>query len=277
MGKIVFIFMVIMFLNNCTLLKKKHKIIISPEQVSSAIVVDDNYLLNKYLSDGFPVDYNFNGNTLLERVLENNSLKSLKTLLNRGVDIEQRDEYGKTPIFYVRSLEALQMLIDDGAEIDVYDKNNESLLTFFIKNKPESYSELIINKGVKIDDWNTLFWASVEGTPQIISHMAKNGADFSTKNKNGNYPIYYSYNENNILELLKVGNYNLSEVNLKNENILGEVYLRAVANGYIKVVDKLIEMGVNPRYMSYGDNALSIANDTENEDMINYLKSKGLK
>ena len=63
-------------------------------------------------------------------MLENNSLKSLKTLLNRGVDIEQRDEYGKTPIFYVRSLEALQMLIDDGAEIDVYDKNNESLLTF---------------------------------------------------------------------------------------------------------------------------------------------------
>ena len=277
MRKIVFIFMVIIFLNNCTLLKKKHKIIISPEQVSSAIVIDDNYLLNKYLSDGFPIDYNFSGDTLLKKVLENNSLKSLKTLLNRGVDLELRDEYGKTPIFYVRSLDALKMLTDDGAEIDVYDKDNESLLTFFIKNKPESYSKFIIKKGVKMNDWDTLFWASIEGTPETIEYMAKNGADFSQKNKAGNYPIYYAYNQNNILELLKVASYNFQETNLNNENILGEVYLRSVANGYIEVVDKLIQLGVNPRYMSYGDNALTIALNANNQDMIKYLKEKGLQ
>ena len=65
--------------------------------------------------------------------------------------------------------------------------------------------------------------------------------------------------------------------NKKNENIFGEIYLRAVENGYVNVVKKLFELGINPYYMSYGDSAISIAKEKNNLEMIELLKSKGLK
>ena len=276
MKKLLILFIAIL-LTGCSLISKKHEVVISPEQVSNAIITDDNYLLNKYLSDGFPIDYDSNGETLLKMVLENNSLKSLSTLLDRGVDVETRDKSGKTPIFYVRSIEALELLIKDGANIDSYDKGGVNLLTYFIQNKPVSYSELLIKNGVRLTDWDSLFWAVISGDSKLIRDMANAGANFSQKDDKGNYPIYYAYNQDNILELLQVTKYNLNEKNLKNENVLGEVYLRAVADGYIDVVDKLISLGVNPNYMSYGDSAISIARNNNEIEMLEYLKSKGIE
>ena len=48
-------------------------------------------------------------------------------------------------------------------------------------------------------------------------------------------------------------------------------------NGYVNVVKKLFELGINPYYMSYGDSAISIAKEKNNLEMIELLKSKGLK
>ncbi|WP_410208757.1 ankyrin repeat domain-containing protein [Fusobacterium sp.] len=277
MKKLFVILLSVMLMCSCTLLSKKHQIIISPEQVSNAIITDDNYLLNKYLSDGFPIDYDSDGETLLRLVLENNSLKCLTTLLDRDVDIETRDSYGRTPIFYVRSIDALKLLINDGANIDSYDKGGENLLTYFIKNKPVSYSQLLIDNKVALNDWNTLFWAVISGNSELIRSMAKAGADFSLKDKEGNYPVYYAYNKNNIMTLLDVAKYNIDARNIKNENVLGEVYLRAVADGYKDVVEKIISLGINPEYMSYGDNAISIAEINNDMSMLEYLKNKGIK
>ena len=67
-----------------------------------------------------------------------------------------------------------------------------------------------------------------------------------------------------LLKLLEIKDYNLNMRNRKNENIFGEIYLRAVDNGYVNVVKKLFELGVNPYYMSYGDSAISIAKEKNN-------------
>jgi ankyrin repeat protein len=75
----------IVILSGCTLFQKKSTIP-TIEQVYSSILLDDAYRLNKYLIDGFPLDYeNSDGKNLLVIALENNSLNSIDILLNKDM------------------------------------------------------------------------------------------------------------------------------------------------------------------------------------------------
>lgn len=274
MKKIGIVLLFLILLMGCTSFNKNKSVPISFFEVSNAILVDDNYLLNKYLSEN-PELTSSELNTLLIATLENNSFKSLKTLIDRGADINYINPIsGRTPIFSVRSISSLNFLIDEGADLNIIDKNNISLLSYFIENKPLNYSEVLIENGVDLSNWNILLQASIKGSANLIKKMLENGADFSQVDKFGNYPIYYAYAESNILELLNETGYNLNQKNLKKENILGEVYLRAVANGYKDVIIKLWELGVNPYYTSYGDNAISIAVDSSNEEILKFLQNR---
>lgn len=107
--------------------------------------------------------------------------------------------------------------------------------------------------------------------------MNERGANFLEVDERGNYPIYYVYDEKNLMELLNIKGYDLKKRNLNRENILGEVYLRAVANGFTDVIKRVLELGVNPNYASYGDNAISIAKENKNSEMIKFLNDNGIK
>ena len=39
----------------------------------------------------------------------------------------------------------------------------------------------------------------------------------------------------------------------------------------------MLELGVNPNYTSYGDNAISIAKENKNSEMIKFLNDNGIK
>ena len=278
-----FIFILILIVSSgCTLFQKKST---TPtvDQVYSSILLDDSYRLNKYLIDGFPLEYeDSNGKNLLVIALENNSLKSIEVLLNKDIDKNKRDNSGKTPIFYVRSFEALSKLCEDKAVLNVFDSQGEPLLVYFLKNKPLSYSNYLITQNIDFElkdknGWSALFWSGINGDAEIIREMSQRGANFLATDNQGNYPIYYVYDEKNLLELLNIKGYDLKKVNNNRENVLGEVYLRAVANGYTEVIKKLLGMGINPNYASYGDTAISIAKENKNLEMIKFLNSNGVR
>ncbi len=275
--------LILLLFTSCSFFQNREKNIATPDMVYTAIFLDDSYNLNKYLSEGFPVDYRDPSNkTLLMSIVESNSLKSLDVILNKGVNLELKDDRGRTAIFYVRSLEALKKLVEIGADKDVVLNDGTPLFTYFLKDKSILYSLYLIEKGSNYtledeDGWNSLFWAVVIGNSDIVRALREDGADFLIQDMKGNSPIYYAYDEKILLELLNVPNYNLNLKNKQGENILGEVYLRAVANGYLEVVKKLLELGVNPRYISYGDSAISIAKERENLEMIKFLNDNNIK
>lgn len=282
MRKLICLSMIIIIFTSCSMLKDKKNVVIAPEEVVNAIETDNSFLLNSFFSEDFPVTYSKDGKSLLMIAVENDSHNVLDMILVRGAYLEEEIEDGRTPIFYVRSSEALNKLVIAGADINKLDNKKESVISYFIKNKPFEYSEYLVIAGANLDvendeGWTPIFDAVVSGNIKLVELMLERGGDFKKEDVYGNIPIFYTNNEDMLLKLLEIKDYNLNMRNKKNENIFGEIYLRAVENGYVNVVKKLFELGINPYYMSYGDSAISIAKEKNNLEMIELLKSKGLK
>lgn len=282
MRKLICLSMIIIIFTSCSMLKEKKNVVIAPEEVVNAIETDNSFLLNSFFSEDFPVTYSKDRKSLLMIAIENDSHNVLDMILIRGAYLEEEIEDGRTPIFYVRSSEALNKLVIAGADINKLDNKKESVISYFIKNKPFEYSEYLVLAGANLDietseGWTPIFDAVVSGNIKLVELMLERGGDFKKEDIYGNIPIFYTNDENMLLKLLEIKDYNLNMRNRKNENIFCEIYLRAVDNGYVNVVKKLFELGVNPYYMSYGDSAISIAKEKNNLEMIELLQSKGLK
>lgn len=282
MRKLICLCMIIIIFTSCSMLKNKKNVVIAPEEVVNAVETDNSFLLNSFFSEDFPVTYSKDGKSLLMIAIENDSHNVLDMILVRGAYLEEEIEDGRTPIFYVRSSEALNKLVIAGTNINKLDNKKESVISYFIKNKPFEYSEYLVIAGANLDvendeGWTPIFDAVVSGNIKLVELMLERGGDFKKEDVYGNIPIFYTNNEDMLLKLLEIKDYNLNMRNKKNENIFGEIYLRAVENGYVNVVKKLFELGINPYYMSYGDRAISIAKEKNNLEMIELLKSKGLK
>ena len=282
MRKLICLCMIIIIFTSCSMLKNKKNVVIAPEEVVNAVETDNSFLLNSFFSEDFPVTYSKDGKSLLMIAIENDSHNVLDMILVRGAYLEEEIEDGRTPIFYVRSSEALNKLVIAGADINKLDNKKESVISYFIKNKPFEYSEYLVIAGANLDvendeGWTPIFDAVVSGNIKLVELMLERGGDFKKEDVYGNIPIFYTNNEDMLLKPLEIKDYNLNMRNKKNENIFGEIYLRAVENGYVNVVKKLFELGINPYYMSYGDRAISIAKEKNNLEMIELLKSRGLK
>lgn len=283
MKKLLILFIISITIISCSSFGSKDKNIITPDEVLNAVETDNTMLLNNFFASDFPIGYvNKEGKSLLIIALENDSQKVLNMLLGKGVYLEETFEDGKTPIFYVRSLNALEQMVKAGADINKKDSSGKTLLSYFIEAKPLSYSKYLIEQGADVNaveenGWTPVFRAAAGRDISLLEAMKNNGGNFTKQDLAGNFPIYYAQNEEILLKLLDSAKYDLNMKNKKRENILGEIYLRAVSYDYISVIDKLLEIGVNPNYMSYGDSALSIARDNRNESMIKYLNSKGIK
>lgn len=282
MRKLICLCIIIIIFTSCSMLKDKKNVVIAPEEVINAVETDNSFLLNSFFSEDFPVTYSKDGKSLLMIAIENDSCNVLDMILVRGAYLEEEIEEGRTPIFYVRGSEALNKLVIAGADINRLDNKRESVISYFIKNKPFEYSEYLVLAGANLDienseGWTPVFDAVVSGNIKLVELMLEKGGNFKKEDIYGNIPIFYTNDENMLLKLLEIKGYNLNMKNRKNENIFGEIYLRAVENGYVNVVKKLFELGVNPYYMSYGDSAISIAKERNNLEMIKLLQSKGLK
>lgn len=283
MKKLLILFIISITIISCSSFGSKDKNIITPDEVLNAVETDNIMLLNNFFASDFPIGYvNKEGKSLLIIALENDSQKVLNMLLGKGVYLEETFEDGKTPIFYVRSLNALEQMVKAGADINKKDSSGKTLLSYFIEAKPLSYSKYLTEQGADVNaveenGWTPVFRAAAGRHISLLEAMKNNGGNFTKQDLAGNFPIYYAQNEEILLKLLDSAKYNLNAKNKKEENILGEIYLRAVSYNYVSVIEKLLEVGINPNYMSYGDSALSIARDNRNESMIKYLNSKGIK
>ena len=298
MKNILVVMVLGIFLLSCSNIEKEktitvEKIEIPYSMVEQSIRLDDSISLELFLENGFDPNYiTEDGETLLMKIVKDNSLKSLKMLTSYDVNLEKETivkrrknttSYNSTKraIDFVNSKKALNILMDAGVDIDYIDNLGDPLIIKFIKNKPNSYTEKLILESVNIDqkgkeNWTPLMWATARKNTEIVRVLLENHADINLTDERKNPAIYYAYDEKTILMFL-VENLNIYYKNKDGENILGEVYLRSISNSYYNAVKKIVEIGEDKNYASYGDTPLGIARENKDEKMIKLLKELGVE
>lgn len=216
-------------------------------------MIDSYFSINSYIASGISPNLVIDGKPLILEALNYDSTKVLEVLLTRGANPNAVYE-GKTMVYYVRSLKALKILLENGAYIP------DGLFKYFVLNKPEAYADYLLTRNCDFNTLENIMVAINYGTPSLISKMADVGVDFLKKDKNLNYPLYYAKRSNIFLTVLNLGKYDLNAVNIYGENVLGMAYLNAVKRGQWDVVERLLELGVDKNYMAYGLNSKDIEN-----------------
>lgn len=272
---------------------KIEKVEILYSMVEQAIALDDAMSLKLFLENGFNPNYrSVDGETLLMKIVKNNSLKSLKEIINYGVELEMETPFEKMrnitsyketkrAIDFVRSKKALEILIEAGSDINYINNQGIPLIINFIKIKSDSYvKELILNKVdlniADSDQWTPLMWSTSKRNKEVVKLILENKVDINKIDDRKNSAIYYAYDEDIIIMLL-TKNLNLNHKNKDGENILGEVYLRSISNSYYDAVKKIIEIGSDKNYSSYGDEPIKIARKNKDEKMVELLLKLGVE
>lgn len=237
--------------------------------VYEAILGDDSRSLTSFFNSGFsPAHLDKNGRSLLDIAIKYDSLESIQVLARKDLNLNEG-------LFRVRSFQALEILTKNGANLNGKNSLGEPLIIYYIKNKPDSFTQYIISQGASLENgdshgWKPIFWAASVGSPEILKELLKRGANPQEKDRDGNFPIYYVTDREKLEILLGYG-YDLNTKNREGENIFGEILMKAVANREFQIIEKLIKKGVNPEYRSYGRGAMDIAERARDKEMIEFL------
>lgn len=269
------------------------KIEIPYSMVEQSIDLDDAMSLRLFLESGFDPNYiSEGGETLLMKIVRNNSLKSLKEIISYGVDLETETplkkrknttsyEATKRAIDFVKTKKSLDILVEAGVDINYVDNLGEPLIIKFIKERHNSYVEKLISEKADLniadkDKWTPLMWAVVRKNKEIVKLLIENKANLNLTDDRRNSAIYYAYDED-IIKMFLTKDLNLYYKNKDGENVLGEVYLRSISNSYYRAVEDIIKIGGDKNYSSYGDTPMGIARENKDEKMIELLLKMGVK
>ncbi len=160
--------------------------------------VDFNQLIDLPNKDSYPVFYTFHPKLIgvttvsfLHILVRTDSMNNFNYLMIKrgGIDLNQKDSLGKTPIFYAQKLGVVEYLIANGAKTDVVDNNGNTLLHLTqdidllkVFSKHQIDHNAVNNQGQKWYDGKPLIqlidnnllpeWKSI---PKITNLLLQNG------------------------------------------------------------------------------------------------------
>ena len=150
------------------------------------------------------------GKALIDAAMDGN-FEKVKLLIEKGADIDAKDNDGVTALMYVSragDLEIAKYLVENGADVNAKDKEGWSVL---MEASYEGHLKVVkyliengkVNVNSKDDDgWNALMRASWRGYSEIVKYLVKNGADINIKNNDGKTALDWADTEE-IKEVLR--------------------------------------------------------------------------
>ncbi|MBO4351784.1 MAG: ankyrin repeat domain-containing protein [Proteobacteria bacterium] len=143
-----------------------------------------------------------------DRLFQAESAEQFKALIAEGVDVNTRDNNGRTVLFdvdldfakggdYSKAIEIAKILIDAGIDVNAKDKDGKSVLFEITYVKEiEPYLKLLLDHGadakVKAKDGSTVLFVATNKedygdkcVPQLVKMLIDAGADVDAKNNKG--------------------------------------------------------------------------------------------
>jgi len=157
-------------------------------------------------------------NDLLKKSIQMDFLQLSKYALSLGADVNFKDRYGSSPLYYAakyQSLENVKLLLDNGADINVKNKDGWTPLMIVI-NPPQ------------VGGYNQ--------SPEVFKYLIDRGADVDIKTPTGKtaFDIASASGNKRIFRWIQ-------ENNLKKYDYMD--LIRAISEGSIKSIKKIVEQG----------------------------------
>jgi ankyrin repeat protein/predicted alpha/beta superfamily hydrolase len=220
----------------------------------------------------------------LKMSLRNRDLSLIKKLVENGANINAQNSKDETALHVtIRSKldEISKYLINVGVDLNLVDDNENTPLVTAIESGNKDIANMILDKGAKLpedkQEINRLLHISLSnGQANISKALLSKCTDFNNKDK-----MKRSFLHNAVIGGDFVSTKKLEEegVDINETDSLNKTALHYSIRHNSKELTKLLinkDTDIN-KIDNTGRTAISIAKDWGNEDIVDYLKSKGSK
>jgi ankyrin repeat protein len=220
-----------------------------------------------------------NENKKITNAARNGQINLVQKLIDKGVDVNKVDKYGKNALLYATSYnhkDTVEMLLRNGAVVDMKNSYGETSLKLAIFKGYIDIVKLLIeygadtnaegNKGV-----TALMAAAANGQEEIVETLLKNNANPNLTAFGDNTVLMSAVKYPRIVKILIMHNANVSQKDSFGRSAL----IWAVHNKNIESCKILLENGADPNLSDQkGETPLSLARKKGMVKISELLKMK---
>jgi len=199
------------------------------------------------------------GYTALIKASINGNMELIEFLIKNGADINSKTKHGLTALLYAAKLghtSAIELLVTEGAEVNVKDKIGMTPLMYLARN---GYINMVTNlisedieKKFRSIDISTFVKVSKDNTVETVKFLIDHRANVNAKTVQGHTALTYA-SRDGFLETVKHLIENGAEVNSATSFGYTALMLASSQFGHAKVIDTLIDNGIDTRKSKFDD------------------------
>ena len=168
----------------------------------SCLYYDREKIVDKHRLAGY--DYRLFQSTPawdLAKAVQDGDVAKIREIRNSNPELinYQESKYGETLLMltiFNRNYKSFQALLDNGADVNIYDKFNGSSAIIKASRNDVKYVKLLVEYGANVNDiqvgkrrpdcsvrWTPLIAASRAGNFEVVKYLVENGADINYHNE----------------------------------------------------------------------------------------------
>lgn len=139
---------------------------------------------------------------ILHHAIKNKNWEALEYLLDKNLDPNEKDLYGRSPLYLAlenkAGLETIKFLVEKRANVNEKDKAGNTILHCAVNHANERVIDFLLKRVSNINEQNRfdgetpLHLAVKEKNLNIISLLCKAGANVNVKDNFGNTPLHFA-------------------------------------------------------------------------------------